>query len=134
MGIFEHASRLKLRFKSPQGSLTAEDLWDLPLTSKVDGKANLDTMAVHLHLKLRNSTDVVSFVEEDATAQDTVDKLKFSILRHVIDVKKDDNQTKLKARENKERKQILLGILAKKENEALEGLSAEQIQDMIEKL
>ena len=31
--MFTKASRLKLRFQSPAGLLSSEDLWDLPLTS-----------------------------------------------------------------------------------------------------
>ena len=49
MNIFEMATRKKIRFNSPQGDLSTEDLWDLPLSSKVNGKANLDDIAKDLH-------------------------------------------------------------------------------------
>ena len=29
--MYEKALRMKLRFETPQGPLTVEDLWDLPL-------------------------------------------------------------------------------------------------------
>jgi hypothetical protein len=33
MNIFEQATRAKIRFSTPVGMLSVEDLWDLPLTS-----------------------------------------------------------------------------------------------------
>lgn len=42
--MFIKASRTKLRFESPKGLLSVEDLWDLPLISTM-GKANLDDIA-----------------------------------------------------------------------------------------
>ena len=48
MDIFEQASRLKLRFPSPLGTLSTEDLWHLPLTSTT-GKANLNDIGKALN-------------------------------------------------------------------------------------
>lgn len=54
INIFEQTSRLKLRFDTTKGMLTAEDLWDLPLTSDA-GKANLDDVAQSLHRELKDA-------------------------------------------------------------------------------
>ena len=62
MNLFEHASRNKLRFASPKGDLSVEDLWDLPLTSTT-GKANLDDIARDLYHQI-DSKAVISFVNK----------------------------------------------------------------------
>ena len=49
--MFEKASRLKLRFSTSIGMLSAEDLWDLPLSSR-NGTANLDDVARNLDVDL----------------------------------------------------------------------------------
>ena len=79
--IFEQATRAKLRFATPKGTLSVEDLWELPLTSKT-GQANLDDIAKGLHRELK-ANDEVSFVEEKTTAN-TVTNLKFEVVKSVI--------------------------------------------------
>ena len=59
VNVFEVASRQKLRFDTARGQVSAEDLWDLPLTSTT-GKPNLDAIAVDLHNKMSQSN--LSFV------------------------------------------------------------------------
>jgi|APSaa5957512622_1039677.scaffolds.fasta_scaffold100790_2 hypothetical protein len=134
MNIFEQTARLKLRFSSPQGALTVEDLWDLPLTSTVEGKANLDDIAMNLHRGLKDASDVHSFVVEVEEPKDTIMQLQFNVVRHVIEAKKDENRAARMARETRERKQQLLEIISKKEDEELQGLSVSKLKSMIEKL
>ena len=50
--MFEKATRLKVRFNTQNVVLAVEDLWDLPLDSKV--KASLNSIAIAL--KDRKST------------------------------------------------------------------------------
>lgn len=126
MSIFEQASRLKLRFRTPVGLLTMEDLWDLPLTS--ERRANLNDIAIDLHNSLEGSE--ISFVD-DAKTPDPELQLSFDIVRHIIGVKKTENKAALEAREKSEKKQKMLGILARKEDAALEAMEADKLRELI---
>ena len=127
--MFEIASRQKLRFESSKGLLTVEDLWDLPLTSI--NKVNLDDLARDLFQQLKNEN--VSFVAP-AKASDTTLQLKFDLVKHVIDVKIAERDVAAVAARNREKKQLLLSIIAQKENEQLLGSSLDDLRKMADEL
>lgn len=127
MNIFEFASRNKLRFQTAQGYISAEELWDLPLSSKT-GRANLDAVAISLHAKLQ--TPQISFVQKE-TATNQAEQVAFDIVKHVIDVRLTEAAAKADADSRKERKQQLLALLAEKQTEELRGKSSEEIQALI---
>src|ERR1019366_4994663 len=107
--MFTKASRLKLRFASPAGLVSTEDLWDLPLTSGT-GKANLDDIAKALFRQLK-SDDNSSFVVKERKSDETL-QLKFDVVKHIIDVRVAENEVLAVARINKEKKQQILAIIA----------------------
>ena len=127
--MFVTASRSKLRFDSPKGMLTVEDLWDLPLTSST-GKANLDSIAMGLHRELKAKTEVSSFVSKE-TPTDKLPQLKFDVVKHVIDTKLVENEVAAQARANSEKKQQLLALIASKENEQLAGKSLDELKALV---
>lgn len=129
--MFEKATRLKVRFESPKGLLSVEDLWDLPLTSGT-GKANLDDIAKGLHRKLKEDDDV-SFVLKDKKS-DKVEQLKFDIVKHIIDVRLAEFEAMEAHRANVKKKQRILEIIATKEDESLKGQSLEELKKMVEGL
>lgn len=129
--MFEKASRLKLRFDSPNGSLSVEDLWDLPLQSSTK-RANLDDLAIHLNKTLKDTT-TESFVKKSAPKNDEL-QLKFDIVRHVITVRLAENEAESLKKSNAERKQKLLAILAEKQDADLKGKSTEELQKLINEL
>ena len=127
--MFERASRKALRFNSPKGLLTVEDLWQLPLTSAKN--ANLDDIARGLHAELK--TETISFVTKtDAADEDT--KLAFNIVKHIIDVRLAENEAKRNASERSEKRQQLLALIAAKETEQLAGQSLDDLRKMAESL
>ena len=133
MNIFEAAVRQKLRFESPKGLLSIEDLWDLPLTSTA-GKANLDDIALGLHQGLKNTAEIVSFVDDDKAKPDAVIQLKFDLVKHVIETRKKENAATLAAKDKAETKQRLLEVLAKKRDSNLEAMSEEDLRKKLAEL
>ena len=130
--MFQQASRLKLRFDSPKGQLTTEDLWDLPLQSVVPNKANLDTIAVQAFAALKSGPSV-SFVDPMAKS-DPVAQLRFDIVKHVIDTKLTENKAAAESKKNKEQAQFIMDILAQKQTQALLGMSEEDLKKKLAEL
>ena len=126
--MFEKASRLNLRFESPKGMLTTEDLWDLPLISPA-ARANLDDIARALFNKLKTD-NTVSFVIKERKSDD-VTQLQFDIVKHIIDVRLAENEAAAAAKANKEKVQSILAIIAQKETEQVAGKSLEELRAMV---
>ena len=126
--MFEKAARIKLRFESNKGLLTAEDLFDLPLTSN-SGRANLDDIAKALHKKLKSGEDV-SFVLKDKKSDETV-QLAFDIVIHVINIKMAEADEARKQAENRDRKQQLMAIIAQKESEQLADMDLDELKKLV---
>ena len=131
MSMFEKADRLKLRFDTVKGPLATEDLWDLPLTSTT-GKANLNDIAKGLFRQLKES-DEVSFVDA-VTVANTTTQLRFDIVKHVIEVRVAERDAAALAQANKEKKQLILGIIAQKENEQLSNTSLDELRALAQSL
>ena len=129
--MFEKAARLKLRFDSPKGLVTVEDLFDLPLTVR-NGGASLDNVAKGIARQIRD-TETESFVLTTSKA-DTILQLKLEIVKHVIAIKKAEADAADKAAEKKATKQKILAIIADKKDEQLKGSSIEDLEKQLETL
>lgn len=131
MTIFEQAARRKLRFPSDRGSLTVEDLFDMPLTSR-DG-FDLDTVARAVNRDLK-AEDEESFVDTKPNARRAELALQLEIVKHVIATKKQEAQDRLARAGRVAEKARLLEILEKKNDEALMGMTKEQVEARIAEL
>ena len=129
--MFEKAAKLKLRFDTTSGPLGVEDLWDLPLTS-TKGKANLDDIARGLHKQLKSGDDV-SFVVPTRKSDETI-QLKFDLVKHVIDARLAENQAALLEKERADKKQRIMGIIAAKQDETLQGMSLDDLKKLMSEL
>lgn len=125
MNIFEQASRQKLRLPSVKGLLTAENLWDLPLQSK--SGFDLDTVAKTVNSELKAQAEE-SFVSTNVNPQKAVLELALEVVKHVIAVRMDENEKARQRAKLLEERQKLIGLLANKQDEALKGLSEEQLK------
>lgn len=129
--MFEKASRMKLRFETAKGIITVEDLWDLPLTSP-RGLPNLDQLAIDLNRRVReNQTE--SFVVTNPRKDEALE-LKFDIVRHVISVRLAEQATAKELADRKAKKERLLEIIDRKQNQALEQAPLEELQKMVAEL
>lgn len=133
MNIFERAARGKLRFDSPIGELTVEQLFDLPLIHTNPNKANLDGIARTVSRELRSLTED-SFVEAKPDPRKTDLELRLEIVKHVIESAKAAKVAAETRAANIERKRKLMDALSAKDDQALAGMSREDIQAEINKL
>ena len=127
---FEKASRLKLRFNTNKGDITVEDLWDLKLESR--NGFDLETVAQSLNRAVKESGEE-SFVKR-RNAKNAVLELKFEIVKYIIKVKMDEAEVAEAKVENKAKKELILGIIANKQNEELQGKSVEELTAMVTSL
>lgn len=123
--MFEKATRLKVRFNTQNGVLTVEDLWDLPLDSKV--KASLNTIAIGLNKEIKESGEE-SFVGTSKANPITV--LKFEIVKHIISVRLAEADEKAKARAKAEQKETIGKLIAEKEQEGLKSMSLDELKKL----
>jgi hypothetical protein len=129
--IFEQASRQGIRFTSPKGMLTVEDLWNLPLTS-TSSRANLDDIAKGLDASLQ-AVGRTSFVRQEKPKDDST-KLMFDIVLHIINVRLAEADAAAKANAVREKKQKIMAIIERKSDEALSAASIEDLQAMLASL
>lgn len=130
--MFEKATRLKLRFASPQGALSVEDLWDLPLTSASDKRANLNTIAKDINRALKAEAEE-DFVNPQPKVNGNL-HLSLDIVKHIIQVRQAENEIAAKATERREQKAKLLELIARKKDAALENESVEKLTEMVNAL
>ena len=131
VNIFERASRTGLRFASVAGNLSVEDLWHVPLTSKV-GNVNLNDIARGCNLTLK-SQEEESFVDVPAKKNIAI-QLAFDIVKHVIAVRIEERDIAKATTEKAKVKQVLIDALAASQNRELGAKSPEELQIMINEL
>ena len=121
--IFKQATKGKLRLVSTRGIVAVEDLWDLPLTE-------LDNMAKKLRSHLKESEEG-SFIHKAATT-DAVATLEFEVVKAVIEERLLELELRDKKNKARATKARILELIAKKDEEDLEGKSKEELLKMVE--
>jgi hypothetical protein len=128
--IFEYATRNKLRFASPRGELTIEQLWDVPLRG---GDFNLNIIAKAANKVLKDVSEE-NFVETAKTAQHTRLEMAMEVVKYVIETKLADEEKAKQRAENKKEEEKLLKILAEKQEGKLSELSEKELEKRIKAL
>lgn len=132
MDMFEKASRVKLRFPSPVGPLMVEDLWDLPLSAARAARPSLDGVARAVHAELR-ILDEGSFVDDGPDPRRAALDLMMEVVKHVISRKKAWAAAE-KAAETAARRKKLIEALGRVQDRELEGMTADQLREEINRL
>lgn len=122
--IFEYASRHKFRYPY-KGMITTEDLWDLaPAQLDVIFKAlNKDVKVVQEESLL----DKVANADKEAL-------MKIEIVKHIFNVKAAEAAAQKDAVAKAAKKQLILGVLARKRETAIENMSEDELQKMLAEL
>ena len=126
MSIFEKAARQKLRFETTVGSITTEDLWDLNLT----GQLSLDALAKSLNKQIKQDEEE-SFVVKKASVDATL-QLKFDIVKHVIDVRLEEQEVAKNKAVKKQQREKLMGLIAQKEDQAMQEKSLDELKELLD--
>lgn len=133
MNVFEVAAKCKLRFSTVKGELTVEDMWDVPLRSK--SGFSLDSIAQELYKQMNEISDTPSFVDKNKDETEWRKRdivcLKFDIVKHIIDVKLEEEEKAKNAKQTHDTNQTILEILSRKETEALSNKSVEELRAML---
>ena len=126
MNIFEKASKVKLKFPSKLGksAISVSDLWDLPLTSK--NGLSLDSLAIASHKAIKETAEV-SFVSSTRSSN-TEEELRLEILKHIIDVRLQENAAVVDRKAKAEKIKRLDSLIESKENEIDSSKTIEQLR------
>ena len=122
--MFEVVVRNKFRFPF-KGVISVEDLWDLSV-QQLDG--------IFKTLKSQEKKAQEESLLDTRTPEDEALKTKIDIIRYIVTVKLDEAKQAEHAKENRDQKQKILGILAEKQDADLRSKTPEELQAMLNQL
>lgn len=128
--MYKIASRKKLRIQTNRGMLSVEQLWDL-------SKEDIGELAKSIRKRINDQKGVtgdseLDFLKPAAQTEETIDELTFRILKDIYQTKQaeeDKAHRRATARENNRK---ILELIAKKQDEALEGKTIEELEAMLQ--
>lgn len=122
--LFEIATKNKFRFQY-KGLITVEDLWDLPVTE-------LDSVFKTLNSEMKKSKE--ESLLDTKSKEDKILEDKILIVKYIVSVKLQDAENRKKIRENQEKKERILQIMADRQDKAMLEASDEDLQKMLDEL
>lgn len=128
ISLFEMASQFKFRYPY-KGMITTEDLWDL-------SPSQLDTVYRNLSQELK-TTDEDSLIltrsaDEGVKANEL--KNKIEVVKYIFNSKQQAAELNRMAADRAAKKQRILDILARKQENALENMSEDDLVKMLDDL
>ena len=122
--MFEVAARTKMRFPF-KGLISTEDLWDLPVV-------DLDKIFKTLNSQMKETKE--ESLLNVKSKQDAQLEVQIEIVKYIVSVKLEERNIRLKAEENKEKKQQIMALINDKKNAALQNKSVEELENMFNDL
>lgn len=122
--MFETATRSKFRFPF-KGMVSVEDLWDL-------SPENLDSIFKTLNSQVKKAKEeslLVTKTKEDETLNTMIE-----IVKYIVNVKLAEENARLQAKEQREKRQKIMEILSAKQDADLQNKSVEELQAMLNEL
>lgn len=123
INIFQYAAKHKLRFPY-KGSITVEDLYALPVEE-------LDKIYKVLKREAK-AADEESLLEANKKDKDL--EVKIEIIKNIVEEKQIAAEKAKKAVETKAKKQRIMEAIAKKDEEAMDSATKEELQQMLAEL
>lgn len=124
MNIFERATREKTRFCF-KGLVSVEELWDLSLEY-------LDSLWCELESELEKLPKK-SLLSTNTKQRDEIE-FKQEIIKHIVETKKAEKLANEQAKANASKKQMVLDMIASKQNDDLKNMSIEELKKLAESL
>lgn len=122
--MYKEASKLSLRFTTPKGVLSVEQLWSLNQTDLSN-----TIKAVKKVLKTIDD-DELSFLESSKVV-DKENQLRFDILKDIYLTKKAEAEAIKNIADIKEHNQKILTLITQKQDEELGGKSIDELRSML---
>lgn len=121
--MYKQASKIQLRFGTPKGPLSTEQLWNLSISD-----LSMSIKAVKKVLKKDNDDDL-SFLE-DSKIVDVENQLRFDILKDVYLTKKKEQEEIRTAADVKAHNQKIDSLIAEKQEGKMKEMSIEDLEKL----
>lgn len=128
--MYKIASRKKLRIQTNRGMLSVEQLWDL-------SKEYIGELAKAIRKRINDQKGVtgdseLDFLKPSAQTEETIDELTFRILKDIYQTLQADEDSARRLAAKRQRNRKLLEVIARKQDQELEGKSIEELEKMLE--
>lgn len=121
VNLFEVATRENYLFPF-KGMINVIDLWNLSLT-------NLDSVFKTLNVEVKKSEE--ESLLDAKTKEDEELANKIEIIKYIVSKKLAEKEARENEKKNKEKRQRILEIKAKRQDEALENMSDEDLDKLL---
>ncbi|MDA3855234.1 MAG: hypothetical protein PF569_03175 [Candidatus Woesearchaeota archaeon] len=125
--MYKKASKFKLRFQTPKGQLSVEQLWSLPMSELVSTIKTAKKV-----IDINTGDDALSFLDESKKTDEKT-LLTFNILKDIYLTRMEEMETRRQTRENKVQNEKILSIIHEKKEGALKEKPIEELEALLKK-